>query len=70
MRDADNSLSKRARLVDWAVARNTEEPMPTARRKDDRRKDNVPASVLGGFLREDRRKVSDRRRRKNPPKAR
>jgi hypothetical protein len=39
-------------------------PMPDPRRKDQRRKDDIPAAVLGGFLREDRRKA-DRRRKKD-----
>ena len=41
--------------------------MPTARKKEDRRKDDVPASLLGGFLRQDRRKGADRRRRNDRP---
>ena len=35
---------------------------PVPRRKDDRRQEDVPASVLGAFLPEDRRKSAERRR--------
>jgi hypothetical protein len=43
-------------------------PNLVPRKKEDRRKDVSPASVLGGFLRKDRRKNGERR--KNRSEAR
>jgi hypothetical protein len=61
MGDPDNSLSKPEDLIDLPLMPNL-----IPRKKEDRRRTPVPASLLGGFLREDRRKGNDRRRKTRP----